>query len=112
MNNHNIWLLLLLFANSDLALGAISMKCGRNLVELGDHKNQVYELCGEPDSIGTRAKVIGTILHHPNRTLDIQQYEEIQVEEWVYNFGPRRFQQYLRFENSRLVEIKDMEKGR
>lgn len=91
--------------------GTLSMKCGRNLVQLGDHKNKVYALCGEPASIDTRTKIVGDILHHPRRTLDIHQYEEVQVEEWVYNFGRRRFQQYLRFENGRLVEIRDLEKG-
>ncbi|MEC4749396.1 DUF2845 domain-containing protein [Methylomicrobium sp. Wu6] len=29
-------------------------------------------------------------MRHLHRTLVIQQYEEIQVEEWIYNFGRNR----------------------
>jgi hypothetical protein len=36
---------------------------------------------------------------------------DIIVEEWVYNFGSSRLQQYLRFENGRLMEIRNLERG-
>lgn len=88
-----------------------ALRCGNRLVELGDYKSDVLALCGEPESIETRTKVVGSTLHHPRRTLDIQQFEEIQVEEWVYNFGSSRLQQYLRFENGELKEIKDLRRG-
>lgn len=93
------------FADRSTTSGDSTLRCGRRLVSIGDHKNNVYDLCGEPESIDRRTKLVGKILHHPRRTLDIEEYEEIQVEEWVYNFGPNRFRKYLRFENGRLVEI-------
>lgn len=108
----NLHLLLILLSISGEASAGSNIRCGHNLAELGDHKVYVYDLCGAPESIDTRTKIIGNTLHHPRRTLDIQQYEEIEVEEWVYDFGSRRFRQYLRFENGRLVEIKDLKKGR
>jgi hypothetical protein len=56
--------------------------------------------------------VVGSTFHHPRRTLDIQEFEEIQIEEWVYNFGSSRLKQYLRFENGELKEIKSLGRGR
>lgn len=88
--------------------GATSLKCGRNLINLGDHKLEVLDVCGEPESVNTRTIVLGNTVHFPHRTIDLQEYEEVQVEEWVYNFGSKRFRQYLRFENERLVEIKSL----
>jgi hypothetical protein len=88
-----------------------AMRCGHKLVQLGDHINEVLARCGEPESVETRTKIVGNILHHPRRTLDIQEYEQIQVEDWVYNFGPSRLQYYLRFENGELKEIKNLGRG-
>lgn len=109
--NAVLFLWFILLGQAGLSFAASTMRCGRHLVELGDHKNHVYDLCGEPESIDERTKIVGSTLRHPRRTLDIQEFEEVQVEEWVYNFGSKRFRQYLRFENGRLVEIKDLNKG-
>jgi hypothetical protein len=85
-----------------------TMRCGRKLVAIGDYKNDVYAICGNPESIDTRTKLVGSTFHFPHRTIDIHEYEEVQVEEWVYNFGTKRFRKYLRFENGRLVEIRNL----
>jgi hypothetical protein len=90
---------------------AFAMRCGHNLVTEGDYKNDVIARCGHPDSIETHTKIVGRTLRFPFRTLDIQEYEEIQVEEWIYNFGPSRFKQYLRFENGVLEEVKSLGRG-
>ncbi|MGR9087510.1 MAG: DUF2845 domain-containing protein [Gammaproteobacteria bacterium] len=91
--------------------GGSSLRCGRNLVNLGDYKAEVYDLCGEPESIETHTRLVGSKFRFPNRTIDIQEYQEIQVEEWIYKFGSKRFRQYLRFENGRLVEIKSLDRS-
>jgi hypothetical protein len=104
--NSLIFLLSLSFSSPVFAL-----RCGNSLVDIGDYKYDVYAKCGAPESIDTRTKVIGNKFHYPNRTLDIEQYEEVQVETWIYNFGPIRFQRYLRFENGVLVEIKNLRRG-
>lgn len=107
----SLFSLLILLGQTGYSIAGSSMRCGHKLVELGDHKNDVYALCGNPESIDTRTKIIGSTFHFPERTIDLQRYDEIQVEEWIYNFGSRRFRQYLRFENGLLVEIKDLSKG-
>ena len=89
-----------------------TMRCGNDIIELGYDKYTVQDICGEPESIANRTKVVGTTLHHPHRTLDIQQFEEVQVEEWVYNFGRNRIKEILRFENGLLVDIKDLKRSR
>ncbi|MDP1772611.1 MAG: DUF2845 domain-containing protein [Methylobacter sp.] len=90
---------------------AYAMRCGHKLVERGDYKDEVLAKCGEPDSVETHTKIVSRTIHFPGRTIDLQQYEEIQVEEWVYNFGRLRLQQYLRFENGKLREVKSLGRG-
>lgn len=91
--------------------GGSSLRCGRHLVNIGDFKSEVYDLCGEPQSIDTHTRLVGSKFRFPNRTIDIQQYDEVRVEEWIYKFGNKRFRQYLRFENGRLVEIKSLDRS-
>lgn len=105
-------LLMVLLIYAGAAFSISTMRCGNNIIELGDDKYKVVDICGEPESISYRTKIVGSILHHPRRTLDIEEYEEVQVEEWVYNFGRNRIKQLLRFENGILVEIMDLKRGR
>lgn len=90
---------------------AFAMRCGHSLVSEGDYKEEVLAKCGQPDSIETHTKIVGKTLRYPYRTLDLQQYEEVQVEEWIYNLGSSHFQQYLRFENGQLREVKSLGRG-
>lgn len=108
MKNITIWVLGLSLCSFN---AAYAMRCGHELVQLGDYKGDVLARCGAPDSVETHTEIVGSTLHHPHRTLDLQQYEEIRVEEWVYNFGSLRLQQYLRFENGKLKEIKSLGRG-
>lgn len=103
--------LLILFLSLFFSNVVFALRCGTSLVDIGDYKNDVYSKCGAPESIDTRTKVIGNTFHFPNRTLDIEQYEEVKVEIWIYNFGSTRFKRYLRFENDVLVEIKNLGRG-
>jgi len=114
MIRKTLWVtaLIILLLGSGTASAKSTMRCGRHLIELGDHKNVVYELCGDPESIDIRTKIVGSELHHPRRTLDLHEYEEVEVEEWIYKFGRNKFRQYLRFENGWLVEIQDLSRGR
>lgn len=90
---------------------AYALRCGTYVIRVGDYKFDVLEKCGRPDYTDRRYAVAGVRLHHPKRTLDIEEFEEVLVEEWIYNFGPRRFKQYLLFENGVLKEIRDLGYG-
>jgi len=108
MKNNITWVLVLSLCCLNTAY---AMKCGRNLVIEGDYISKVIDQCGEPDSVNTHTEVVSRTIHFPYRTLDMQEFVEIQVEEWIYNLGPSRFQQYLRFENGILVEVKSLGRG-
>jgi hypothetical protein len=99
-----------------------ALRCGRALVDIGDYKEDVIEKCGEPKSIDTHIEIRGVADRFGARTrvspetsinFGQQHYTEIEmvVEEWNYDFGRRRFQKHLRFENGRLTEIKDLGYG-
>ncbi|MGF6672066.1 hypothetical protein ABIA53_005736 [Pseudomonas monsensis] len=88
------WLpaLLLTFAVGH-ASASDTLRCGSQLVSLGDRASEVLQKCGEPisrDALGYKRSA--------NRR------EEFQVEEWTY--GPSNgMYQYLRFEGNRLRQI-------
>ena len=108
MKKSALLILLLALAGTD---SAFAMRCGQNVILRGIHKIEVLQKCGEPDFADERYGISGSRLRHPGRTLDIERFEDILIEEWIYNFGPRRFKQYLRFENGILREIRDLEYG-
>jgi len=108
MKNNITWVLALSLCCLNTA---DAMRCGRNLVIEGDYISEVIARCGEPDSVQTHTEVVSRTIHFPYRTIDTQEFVEIQVEEWIYNLGPSRFQQYLRFENGVLVEVKSLGRG-
>jgi hypothetical protein len=103
---------------------ALAFRCGSRIVSKGDHYTKVLKFCGEP--IGAQERMI----YRQGRTrprlrvqgpngLRIQEevlayersYEEILVEEWTYNFGPRRLMQLVRFENGFVADIDQLGYG-
>ncbi|MEQ1635061.1 MAG: DUF2845 domain-containing protein [Methylococcales bacterium] len=119
-------ILLLLLSLLPFSVGAFS--CHNSIVETGMYKQEVLNRCGDPENIDTHiekravnnsagvSQYYGGTMAYPNGALNMgqQQYYEIDivVEEWFYNFGRRRFQQLLRFENGKLVDIKELGYGR
>lgn len=101
-----VTILLLMFASS-----AYAFRCGHRLVKIGDHKSDVIQKCGEPDSVQERRAIRGSRLRHPNGILEIDQFQEVLIEEWTYNFGPRKFQQFLQFEDGALKKVEDLGYG-
>lgn len=119
----------LLFSSTVFAL-----RCGHVLVDLGDSKQDVLDKCGDPESVDSHIESRGVVSstnasqyagisqNNPNGLRSYtggalsygqQQYGEITVivDEWIYDFGRRRLQQYLRFENGRLKEVKTLGRG-
>ncbi|QKF49937.1 DUF2845 domain-containing protein [Pseudomonas graminis] len=81
---------------------ADTLRCGSQLISVGDRMFEVQQKCGQPvsqDIIGYKE----TVNHY-------RQVDQVQVQEWVY--GPSNgMYQYLRFEGGRLVRI-DSKRGR
>lgn len=89
-------LLAITLAGACTTAHADTLRCGSQLISVGDRAFEVQQKCGAPVSqelIGTKS----TFSHYRQR-------DEVKVEEWIY--GPNNgMYQYLRFEGGRLVSI-------
>jgi hypothetical protein len=94
-----------------VASDAFALRCGHRLVQVGDYKLDVLEICGEPDAVERRTGIRGSRLRHPYGALEINRFEEVEIEDWVYNFGPRKFKQLLEFEDGELKSIRNLGYG-
>ncbi|MDR9753120.1 DUF2845 domain-containing protein [Pseudomonas sp. SZMC_28357] len=87
------WCAAALILSAGPVAAADTLRCGSQLISVGDRSSEVLQKCGQPvarDGLGYKRSA--------NRR------EEFQVEEWTY--GPNGgMYQYLRFEGNRLVQI-------
>ena len=87
------WCAAALMLSAGPVAAADTLRCGSQLISVGDRSSEVLQKCGQPvarDGLGYKRSA--------NRR------EEFQVEEWTY--GPNGgMYQYLRFEGNRLVQI-------
>ena len=99
---------------------AEAFRCGSRIVSEGDHSSKVRKYCGEP--IGIQERVIyragltrprfrvegpgGWRIQEDEVVAYDRSYVEVVVEEWTYNFGPRKLMQLVRFENGFVTDIK------
>ncbi len=94
---------------------AHAFQCDGKLVSKRNTKFEVLRKCGEPDYIDSweeERAVRGYGRFEMPRSGGIPETQapivsviHVQVEKWLYNFGPNRFMQVLRFENGKLVDI-------
>lgn len=90
MKIFNFFLALLLLPATSMAS---TMRCGSNLVSLGDRGFEIRRKCGDPAYRDTVGYTVGP--HHR---------VELVIEEWVY--GPHNGMLHiLRLQGNRLVEI-------
>lgn len=88
-----------------------SCRCGRRLVSIGDLKVEVIAKCGPPTWTEERKEERIERIYNNSYYKDGELREplaakvEVDIEEWLYNFGPNRLIRILKFENGRLVEI-------
>ena len=92
------------------------MRCGQRLISTGDTLYAVRNVCGEPSATDRRVvsrtekrRVSAPCFKDRDGTVRCDRVEEYTVEividEWTYDFGPRRFVHYLIFENGKLAKI-------
>src|SRR3954470_23789588 len=103
-----------------LALGLLtaapsfaSVRCGSKIIVEGSTRSEVAAKCGEPDEVVTQHSVFRRpVIWTRGRPYFIgQDYIEIPVESWVYNFGPNKLMQRLRFEDGVVVQIETLGYG-
>jgi len=91
------------------------LQCGRNIVSHGDSLMAVKNACGTPDFTDRRIEVRTERRHVAGpcfkergqlRCGRTEEHSvEITIDEWVYDFGPRRFVESLTFEQGKLVRV-------
>jgi hypothetical protein len=106
-----------------------ALRCGHSLVETGDYRVDVYDKCGEPDSVESHMERRGMAnqanialfnsngnQRFPGNNFNYgQSYfadSDVLVEEWIYDFSRERLRKLLHFENGRLMAIYDIGRRR
>ena len=83
-------------------IGAASeYRCEGKIISVGDTSGELLAKCGEPDWKQSHTEEIVKTLDKDNTRKII-----IDVEEWTYNLGPRRFMRIFKLRNGRVVAIR------
>ncbi|UCG72225.1 MAG: DUF2845 domain-containing protein [Chromatiales bacterium] len=111
-----------------LAIGftepALALRCGNKLVQRGDPMPKVLKYCGEPVATQTRSIVRRGIprsrvfrdrdlrgFSDEELLINDRSYVEVLVDEWTYNFGPRKLMRIIRFENGLVADVTELGYG-
>ena len=81
------------------ATPALAFRCGSKVVNIGDSAYQVRKRCGEPDDVTRRFVTVYRKVSAVEKVA-----VEIEVEEWIYDFGRNRLVTFLRFNEGVLVQ--------
>lgn len=90
-----------------------ALRCGSKIVTKGDPSSEVAAKCGEPADVIRMNSILRrpvVWLHGRPRYLG-EDYIEVQVEAWLYNFGPNKLMRRVRFENGLVAEIETLGYG-
>jgi hypothetical protein len=92
---------------------ADTMRCGTKIVIEGVTRSEVAAKCGEPDEVVTMRSVFRRpVIWTSGRPYFIgEDYIEVPVEAWVYNFGPNKLMRRVRFEGGIVTEIETLGYG-
>lgn len=77
-----------------------SLRCANRLVSRGASQPEVVARCGPPTSVKQRH-----LTRRIRVTEDVEEYEDLEWELWLYDFGPHNFIQQLTFENGFLIDV-------
>ncbi|GAB5544439.1 MAG: hypothetical protein SangKO_041990 [Sandaracinaceae bacterium] len=93
---------------------AHAMQCGNRIVRQGDASPRVRQVCGEPSEINLRVVERSRTIHRQlpdgsviSDTITVA----VQLEDWVYDFGPQRFVRVVTFESGEVVDIRTLGYG-
>jgi hypothetical protein len=93
---------------------ADALRCGRKLVSDGDTLYDVRSRCGDPDNAIHRVEtrtvtqwVQGQCINGDPRRCGrvVERTIDIEIDEWLYDFGPHQFVSHVLFEQGRLISI-------
>jgi hypothetical protein len=90
------------------------LRCGQRLLASGDSTVKVRAACGEPAATATRRVVrsvprVAYVQCEPGSPAlcrrAVHDLVEIEIVEWTYDFGPRRFMRFVTFEQGKLLAV-------
>ena len=94
---------------------AQAMRCGSRLISEGDPREKVLNECGQPSDVEAWEEERYDYFDRPPPSRLYREFERygnayrvrafIRVEIWTYNYGPSRFVDYVRMENSIVRKI-------
>ena len=88
---------------------AHAFRCGSRIITRGDPAEKVLQYCGEPVAVTKRLKQRSYYMEHG---VDLPgALEEVVVEEWIYNLGPRLLMRVVLLEDAYVEEIKHLGYG-
>ncbi len=90
-----------------------ALRCGSKIVTEGDTSAEVAAKCGEPaEVVSMRSVYRRPVIWIQGRPRFIgEDFIEVPVEAWVYNFGPNKLMRRLRFEGGLLSKIETLGYG-
>jgi hypothetical protein len=88
---------------------AHAFRCGTRIITRGDHAEKILRFCGEPSSVHTRFQTRAYVTRFGRLYPGV--VEEVVVEEWTFNLGPRHLMRVVRLENGFVEEIKSLGYG-
>jgi hypothetical protein len=91
------------------AESAHAFRCGSRIITPGDHAEKLLKFCGEPTSVVTRLSQRGYQGSFGRVYPGL--VEEVLIEEWTYNLGPRQLMRVVRLENGLVADIKHLGYG-
>lgn len=105
-----------------LSAGAQSLRCGETLITEGTTQAEVAARCGQPAQIDRQALYSEGAVglpggsapgNGPGLLLGIvrRSGSEVSVEIWIYNFGPSRLMERIRFEDGVVAKIESLGYG-
>jgi hypothetical protein len=86
-----------------VGMPAYAFRCGTRVITRGDHATKLLQYCGQPESVDTRYAE-RSVTTRFGRVIPGYR-EEVKIEEWVYNFGPRQLLRIVRLENDIVANI-------
>ena len=90
---------------------ADALRCGNRVISRGDHATRLLHYCGEPTAIQSWVTERGVVGFGSVWRPGFGFVEEVLVEEWTYNFGPRRLMRQVRLENGFVEDVKQLGYG-
>src|SRR5262245_34857782 len=91
------------------AAPAHAFRCGSRLISRGDPVEKVLYYCGQPVAVTQRLKQRSYFMESGVRVPGA--IEEVVVEEWTYNLGPRLLMRLVVIEGGYVSDVKSLGYG-